>query len=62
MLFRSTRLVLAELPEGIAGTHAPAAMDALFDGGGNAQCCHQERWQTACKPVGLLANRLVVSG
>jgi len=37
-------------------------MHALFDSGGHPQSRHQQRRQAAGEPVGLLADRLVVSG
>ena len=58
---RVAGLILAELPEGIAGADAPAAMHALLDGGGDALGGDQQRRQARRQSLGLAPRRLAGS-
>ena len=53
------RLILTELPEGIAGADAPAAMHALLDRGRHPQGGDQQRRQARCQALGLAPRRLL---
>src|SRR5262249_55250128 len=55
-----TWLILPELPERLAGAHAPASVHALLDRGGDPQRRNEKRRQSSGEPLGLAPRRLSV--
>src|SRR5262249_6303839 len=55
-------LVLTELPEGLALTHAPTAVHTLRHRDRNALRLHHTRWQLGSELLGVMAKRALRGG